>query len=190
MNGVKILINYNTLPTPIGDLWIGATERGLFYVSFGALDMEALESFYGDKSGVTFLQGGGIADAAGRQLNEYFAGVRKTFSMPFDLRGSSAFAKKVYKVTQKIPFGEVRSYGWIADRIREPYAARAVGQAMGLNPVPVIIPCHRVVASDGTLGGFGGGLSLKRWLLAHEAGQTRLGLEPGFFEDAENAENG
>ena len=66
---------------------------------------------------------------------------------------------------------------------------RAVGRAMGLNPAPVIIPCHRVVAADGTLGGFGGGLSLKRWLLAHEAGQTRLGLEPGLFEDIEDAEN-
>jgi methylated-DNA-[protein]-cysteine S-methyltransferase len=189
VNRVRLLINYNTLPTPIGDLWIGATDKGLFYVNFGALDTDALESFYGDESGVTFLQGGGVADTAARQLNEYFAGVRRAFSVPFDLRGSSGFMKKVYKVTQKIPFGEVRTYGWIADRIREPYSARAVGRAMGLNPVPVIIPCHRVVASDGTLGGFGGGLSLKKWLLAHEAGQTRLGLEPRLFEHIEGAEN-
>jgi len=185
---VKLLINYNTLPTPIGDLWIGATETGLFYVNFGALDNAALESFYGDRGGVTFLLGGGIADTAARQINEYFAGVRKTFSVPFDLRGSSSFMKKAYKVTQKIPFGEVRSYGWIADQLREPNSARAVGGAMGLNPVPIIIPCHRVVASDGTLGGYGGGLSVKKWLLAHEAGQERLGL--GLLDEVEGAENG
>ena len=184
---MKLLINYNTLPTPIGDLWIGATERGLFYVNFGALDTGALESFFGDKGSVTFLSGGGAADVAARQLNEYFAGVRRSFSVPFDLRGTSGFMRKVYKATRKIPFGEVRSYGWLAEKIREPYSARPVGRAMGLNPVPIIIPCHRVVASDGTLGGFGGGLSLKRWLLAHEAGQTRLGL--GLFDDIEDVEN-
>ncbi len=185
MRDVRLVINYNTLPTPIGDLWIGATDRGLFYVNFGAVETAALESFYGDESGVVFLHGGGVADTAARQLNEYFAGLRRTFALPFDLRGVSAFMKKVYKATRKIPFGEVRSYGWVADSIHEPYSARAVGRAMGLNPIPIIIPCHRVVASDGTLGGFGGGLSLKRWLLAHEAGQTRLGLEPGLFEEAE-----
>lgn len=184
---MRLIVNYNTLPSPIGDLWIGATDRGVFYVNFGALDTEALESFYGDKSGVTFLLGGGAADVAARQLNEYFAGMRQTFCVDFDFRGSSGFMKKVYKATQKIPFGEVRSYGWIAEKIREPYSARAVGRAMGLNPVPIIVPCHRVVASDGTLGGFGGGLSLKKWLLAHEAGQTRLGL--GIFEDTEGAGN-
>jgi methylated-DNA-[protein]-cysteine S-methyltransferase len=180
---VRLVINYNTLPTPIGDLWIGATERGLFYISFGQIDAGALESFYGDKSGVTFLQGGGAADLAARQLNEYFARRRQAFSVPFDFRGSSGFMRKVWKATQKIPFGEVRSYGWLAEKIREPYSARAVGRAMGLNPVPIIVPCHRVVASDGTLGGFGGGLSLKKWLLAHEAGQTRLGL--GQLDDIE-----
>ncbi len=184
---MKLLINYNTLPTPIGDLWIGATERGLFYVNFGGLDTEALQSFYDDRGGVTLLLGGGVADTAARQINEYFAGMRRAFSVPFDLRGSSAFMKKVYKVTQKIPFGEVRSYGWVADQIREPYSARAVGRALGLNPVPIVIPCHRVVAADGTLAGFGGGLSLKKWLLAHEAGQTRLGL--GLFDGSEDARN-
>lgn len=186
---MRLIINYNTLPTPVGDLWIGATPKGLFYVSFGSLDTDALESFYGDRDGVTFLLGGGFADTAARQLNEYFAGVRRTFAVPFDLRGTSGFMKKVYKVTQKIPFGEVRSYGWIADRMHEPYSARAVGGAMGLNPIPIIIPCHRVVASDGALGGYGGGLSLKKWLLAHEAGQTRLGLEPGLFEGMGDAGN-
>jgi methylated-DNA-[protein]-cysteine S-methyltransferase len=188
---VRLLINYNTLPTPVGDLWVGATPRGLFYVNFGALDTEALESFYGEKNEVTFLLGGGAADTAARQLNEYFAGVRQTFSVPFDLSGMSGFMKKVYKVTRKIPFGEVRSYGWIADKVRDPGAARAVGRAMGFNPVPIIIPCHRVIASDGTLGGYGGGLSVKKWLLAHEAGQTRLGLgaESDLFEGVEEAEN-
>jgi methylated-DNA-[protein]-cysteine S-methyltransferase len=111
--------------------------------------------------------------------------------VPFDLSGMSGFMKKVYKVTRKIPFGEVRSYGWIADKVRDPGAARAVGRAMGFNPVPIIIPCHRVIASDGTLGGYGGGLSVKKWLLAHEAGQTRLGLgaESDLFEGVEEAEN-
>ena len=166
---MKLLINYNTLPTPIGDLWVGATEKGLFYVNFGALDTEALESFYGDKSGVTFLLGGGVADVAARQLNEYFAGVRQTFSVPFDLRGTSGFMKKVYKVTQKIPFGEVRSYGWIADQIHEPYSARAVGGAMGVNPVPIIIPCHRVIKSTGAFGNYAAGAVRKKVIIGWEA---------------------
>ena len=88
---MRLVINYNTLPTPLGDLWIGATPRGLFYISFGSLDTEALESFYGDKDGIAFLLGGGFADTAARQLNEYFAGVRQDFSVPFDLPSWQAF---------------------------------------------------------------------------------------------------
>jgi methylated-DNA-[protein]-cysteine S-methyltransferase len=185
---LDMVINHITLPTPVGDLWVGATEKGLFYINFGGLDTPALESVYGERSGVVFLVGGGLADTAARQLNEYFTGRRRAFSIPLDLRGTSGFMKKVWKATRKVPYGEVRSYGWIAEKIREPYSARAVGRAMALNPIPIVIPCHRVVASDGSLGGYGGGLSRKRWLLAHEAGQTRLGL--GLLEEEEGGAGG
>ncbi len=106
-------------------------------------------------------------------LREYFAGKRVSFDLPLDLRPATAFQRAVWKAAATIPYGETRSYAWIAKRIGRPKAARAVGQALGANPVPVIIPCHRVITSAGALGGFTGGLPMKKRLLAMEAGEKR-----------------
>jgi methylated-DNA-[protein]-cysteine S-methyltransferase len=95
-----------------------------------------------------------------------------------DLRSATPFSKRVWRATSKIPYGQVRSYAWVAEKLGNPDAARAVGGALGRNPVPIFIPCHRVLDSDGGLGGFGAGLPLKRWLLALESGQPSLGLPP------------
>ena len=103
-----------------------------------------------------------------RQLKQYAAGKSVRWSVPVDLSSGTTFQRKVWRVLTKIPFGQTRSYGWVAQKIGKPNASRAVGAACGANPVPVIIPCHRVVASDGSLGGFGGGLPMKRRLLAVE----------------------
>ncbi len=103
-----------------------------------------------------------------RQLDEYFAGARTHFELPLELRGSE-FQNKVWRALTEIPFGQTRSYFDLANMIGSPKASRAVGAANGKNPLPIVIPCHRVIGSDGTLTGFGGGLETKATLLAHEA---------------------
>ncbi len=104
-------------------------------------------------------------------LRRYFSGKRVNFDLPVDLGRATEFQKAVWRAAAKIPYGKTRSYAWVAKKIGRPKAARAVGQALGANPVPVIIPCHRVISSAGTLGGFSGGLPMKRRLLAIEAGR-------------------
>jgi methylated-DNA-[protein]-cysteine S-methyltransferase len=121
-----------------------------------------------------------VLDAAERQLAEYFGGRRTAFDLPLTLEGT-AFQRRVWDELLAIPFGERISYGELARRVGRPGSARAVGLANGRNPASIIVPCHRVVGSDGTLTGYGGGLDRKAWLLDHEAqqgpGQLALGLE-------------
>jgi methylated-DNA-[protein]-cysteine S-methyltransferase len=121
-----------------------------------------------------------VLDAAERQLGEYFDGRLTAFDLPLSLDGTD-FQRSVWGELVKIPFGERISYGELARRVGRPGSARAVGLANGRNPVSIIVPCHRVVGSDGTLTGYGGGLDRKAWLLDHEArqgpGQLALGLE-------------
>ncbi|MFQ5903668.1 MAG: methylated-DNA--[protein]-cysteine S-methyltransferase [Candidatus Binatia bacterium] len=106
--------------------------------------------------------------AAGKELRAYFAGRLRFFSTPCDLGGLPPFTRSVLRITAKIPYGEVRSYRWVAERLGKPRATRAVGNALARNPIPIIIPCHRVVRSDGTLGGYALGLNWKRRLLELE----------------------
>jgi methylated-DNA-[protein]-cysteine S-methyltransferase len=103
------------------------------------------------------------------RLKEYYRGRKVAFPDKLDLTGATSFQRAVWTAAQRIPYGETRSYRWVAERIGKPQAARAVGQALGRNPLAIIVPCHRVVASDGGLGGFGGGLEMKRRLLQREA---------------------
>ena len=99
----------------------------------------------------------------------YFNGVRVDFPDKLDLPTASPFQRRVWAITRRIPYGNTRSYKWVAEQMEKPGASRAVGQALGRNPLPIIVPCHRVVATDGSLGGFGGGLEMKRRLLYLEA---------------------
>ena len=108
-----------------------------------------------------------------KKLAEYFAGERKKFTVPLDLRGTP-FQRKVWEALRTIPYGETRSYADIARQIRHPHAFRAVGMANHWNPVAIIVPCHRVVATGGALGGYGGGLRMKKFLLQLEQGRSRL----------------
>jgi len=103
-----------------------------------------------------------------KKLQQYFDGQRVVFDEPLDLTGATPFQRRVWLAVRDIPYGETRSYADIARQIGSPRAARAVGQAMAVNPVPIVVPCHRVVSSDGGLGGFGGPLDLKRRLLEME----------------------
>ena len=110
-----------------------------------------------------------LSDDLVERLKAYFSGHKVTFPDELDLSGATPFQRKVWEITRLIPYGETRSYLWVAKQIKRPRAARAVGQALGRNPLPIIVPCHRVVASDGSLGGFGGGLEMKQHLLCLEA---------------------
>jgi methylated-DNA-[protein]-cysteine S-methyltransferase len=108
--------------------------------------------------------GGGALDEAARQLGDYFERRRRHFDLPLDPAGTP-FQRRVWEALRKIPYGEIRSYGEIAREVGRPDATRAVGAANGANPLPIVVPCHRVVGADGSLTGFGGGLELKRFLL-------------------------
>ena len=111
-----------------------------------------------------------VLQQAVEQLEQYFAGRRQAFRLPIELSGLPAFTRKILETLQSVPFGETLTYGELADRAGYPRAARAVGQVMAANPLPIIIPCHRVVAAGGRPGGYsgGGGVSTKEWLLAFE----------------------
>ncbi len=114
---------------------------------------------------------------AARELQEFMCGARRAFSFPIRTAGTE-FEEQVWNAVRRIPFGATATYGAIARRLGQPGAARAVGSANGRNPIPIVIPCHRVVAASGGLGGYGGGLELKRRLLALEARTAGLQLEP------------
>jgi methylated-DNA-[protein]-cysteine S-methyltransferase len=112
--------------------------------------------------------------AARCQLLDYLAGNRNTFDVPLDLSEGTAFQRQVWRTLQRVPYGKLRSYQWIAARVGGRQYARAVGNAVGANPMPIVIPCHRIVAHDASLGGFSGGLSMKRKLLSLEGTLTQL----------------
>ena len=153
---------YTALNSPVGRLSLVATERGLRTVLWqdGAAPVQLAGH-------ITEDPGRPILRQAARQLAEYFAGKRTVFNLPLDLRGTP-FQLAVWRSLATIPYGHTLSYGEQAALIGRPRAVRAVGQANGRNPVPIILPCHRVIGADGSLGGFSGGLALKRTLLRRE----------------------
>ncbi|WP_300616586.1 methylated-DNA--[protein]-cysteine S-methyltransferase [Dokdonella sp.] len=153
-------MDYEFLDTPIGRLLLVADDRGLRHIDFPNVDQEArIES--GWRRDRRFL------DAAIGQLEAYFAGDLKAFDLALAADGTP-FRHKVWDELLRIPYGETISYGELARRIRQPSASRAVGLANGANPLPIVVPCHRVIGSSGKLTGFGGGLPTKQWLLEHE----------------------
>ncbi|SFC81938.1 methylated-DNA--[protein]-cysteine S-methyltransferase [Streptomyces aidingensis] len=164
---------WTVLPSPIGPLLLAATGRGLIRVTFHAdprrvdRELALLAARLGARPAESARDP--VLAHAGRELAEYFGGRRRGFSVPLDWSLTSGFNEKVLrKLAESVPYGAVVGYQDLADRVGEPGAARAVGAAMGGNPLPVVVACHRVVAADGGIGGFGGGLETKRALLALE----------------------
>ena len=141
--------------SPIGYVVAEATERGVLRVYFS--DDPVAPACRGE-----------ILDACLAQIGEYFEGARREFSVPLDLRGTE-FQMGVWRALTMIPYGETTSYGRVAAAVGRPRAGRAVGGANHYNPVSIIVPCHRVIGSDGSLVGYGGCLRRKRWLIDHEA---------------------
>jgi len=157
---------YCYLATPIGDLLLAGDEDALSLVGFpeGSMRREPeADWIYKEQP----------FDEARRQLTEYFAGTRKDFDLPLRLSGTE-FQLLVLEELRRIPYGETTSYGDIAQRIGNPKAVRAVGAANGRNPLPIIVPCHRVIGSSGDLTGFGGGLDTKEALLRLEAEHSQF----------------
>jgi methylated-DNA-[protein]-cysteine S-methyltransferase len=155
------------LKTPIGVLKLAASEDGLIAVVFPSETKRSYGEARGSVPARMHL------DRAIAALKEYFAGERKDFRDLTLAPSGTAFQLSVWEALLKIPFGTTRSYGDIAREIDNPKGVRAVGLANGRNPIPVIVPCHRVIGTNGTLTGFGGGLPVKKWLLAHEGVTTR-----------------
>ncbi len=156
-----------TVDLPTGPALAAATAEGLFRLD---LNPPSLAEFMEDveaRFGISPIEDGRPFMALRRELASYFAGEPVVFSQKLDLRGTD-FQKAVWRELMKIPYGNVRSYKWLAARVGNSNAARAVGNALNANKIPVIVPCHRVIESSGALGGFGGGIELKKNLLELE----------------------
>ena len=154
---------------PIGNVLLAATNQGLAALDFGVTEEKFISRIKGSLKSNPQHSPSKLT-AIVKQVREYLLGERTEFDLALDMRLMTDFQRTVLQATQAVPHGSVATYGEIAKRIGKPKAARAVGQALGRNPIPLVIPCHRVLASDGSLGGYsgGGGLATKRQLLQLE----------------------
>jgi len=162
-------VAYRTVDSPVGTLLLAATTDGLVRVAFEGEGHDAVLDELARAVSPRVLHAPFRLDAAALQLDEYFAGDRRTFDVPVDLRLATGFRRHVLAHLRTIPFGATESYAIVARAAGSPNAVRAVGTACALNPVPLVVPCHRVVRSDGTVGQYRGGVDAKRVLLALEA---------------------
>src|SRR5271166_6706161 len=158
---------YSRMPSPAGPLLLGVSESALVVLEFDRGRPQAIAG-----QPIAWLESLERTGDVRRQLEEYFAGKRRDFDLQLDLRGTE-FRKRCWQELLKIPYGETRSYGQIAQAVGNPTGFRAVGQANHYNPIAIIVPCHRVLQSDMTLGGYGGGLNVKALLLKLEGASFR-----------------
>ena len=153
--------------TPIGPLTLAATSAGVVRIEFGH-DERVLEELSSEVS-PRVVRLPGRLDEVRRELEEYFAGRRRRFDVPVDRRLSRGYRRTVLEaLSREVAYGQTVSYKELAERTGNPRASRAVGSAMATNPIPIVVPCHRVLRTGGALGGYGGGLDTKVWLLRHE----------------------
>jgi methylated-DNA-[protein]-cysteine S-methyltransferase len=169
-------VAYATLDSPVGTLLLAATPRGLVriaYLDAGEQESEVLEQL-SVKVSPRILAAPRRLDEPRRELEQYFAADRPRFETPLDWRLTHGFGRRVLEATARIPFGSVSTYKDVAAEAGSPRGSRAAGNALGANPLPIVVPCHRVLHSGGGLGGYTGGLERKRALLAVESGQRSL----------------
>lgn len=162
-------VAYRTIDTPVGALLLASTGQGLVRVAYAREDHEAVLVKLAASVSPRVLNAPGRMDEVSRQLEEYFAGRRTAFEVPLDLRLSKGFRRNVLTHLPEIAYGSTQSYAQVAVATGSPKAVRAVGTACATNPLPVVVPCHRVVRSDGSFGGYLGGPEAKQALLALEA---------------------
>jgi len=165
---VRPVVYWDAIATPIGRLLVAVSDAGLVRVGFRHTTAPAFTAQLAEQLDADVVRSPARTAHAVRQLRAYFAGRLRSFELPVDLGGLTTFQRRVLAATAAIPAGRLASYGDIARRIGRPGGSRAVGQALGRNPVPIVIPCHRVVAAGGRIGGYAGGLGIKRTLLRLE----------------------
>lgn len=163
-------VTYRVVDTPVGHVLVAAGAAGVLRVAFDAQGHTAALEDLAARVSPRVLEGGARLDPVLRELDEYFAGTRREFDVPVDLRLARGFRRDVVATLPRIGYGTTASYAQLAALVGRPAAVRAVGTACALNPVPLIVPCHRVVRSDGTVGQYAGGALAKRALLALEHG--------------------
>lgn len=163
-----LAVAYRTLDTPLGPLLLAATGRGLVRVAFALEGFDAVLDGLAAGISPRILHAPARLDAAARELDEYFAGARTAFDLPLDHALSGGFRQAVQRRLPDIGYGRTATYKEVAALVGSPNAVRAVGTACATNPLPVVVPCHRVVRSDGGLGGYRGGLAAKSLLLGLE----------------------
>src|SRR3954471_19191577 len=162
-------VRYDVTESPVGDLFIASTERGLCRISYHAEGQdEQLARIFGARVLRVPL------DDVRRELDEYFAGRRRAFDVPLDLR-VAPFHEAVLHELARVPYGRTETYGSLAAKVGRPNAARAVGTVMNRNPIPIVLPCHRIVGANGSLTGYAGGLDVKRALLELEGATLAIG---------------
>jgi len=162
-------VAYATADTPIGSLVVAVTPRGLVRLVFSwKEDVDAVLDDIAARLSPRIMESPARTDAVRRQLDEYFHGRRTAFDVPIDWELSRGFRRAVLERCARIPYGTVTTYKDLAAEAGSPRASRAVGSAMATNPVPIVVPCHRVLRTGGHLGGYGGGLDRKQWLLKLE----------------------
>lgn len=162
-------VAYRTVDTPVGPLLLAATERGLVRVAFESEGFDGVLQTLADRVSPNILRAPARLDAVAAQLDDYFAGRRRAFDVPLDFRLSTGFRQTVQQYLPHIGYGHTQSYKQVAESVGNPGAVRAVGTACATNPLPVVVPCHRVLRSDGSLGGYLGGAAAKTTLLRLES---------------------
>jgi methylated-DNA-[protein]-cysteine S-methyltransferase len=166
-------VTYAAAESPFGELLLATSRRGLLRVAFPEEDVDSVLERISRRISPRIVEAPSRLDRARRELDEYFAGRRRAFDLELDwsLVGGP-FGRKVLRVTSEIPYGGVLSYREVAADAGSPRGSRAAGNALGSNPIPIVVPCHRVLHTGGGLGGYGGGLDRKRWLLELEGALT------------------
>lgn len=163
-------VAYRTVDSPVGSLLLAATDRGLVRVAYQREDHDRVMDTLAKRLSPRLLYAPARLDGAARQLEEYFTGARSCFDLPLDYALSGGFRASVHRHLRTIRYGRTQSYAQVAALVGRPKAVRAVGTACATNPLPVVVPCHRVLRSDGSLGGYAGGLAAKVLLLELEKG--------------------
>jgi methylated-DNA-[protein]-cysteine S-methyltransferase len=161
-------VSYAPAESPFGTLLLAATRRGLVRLAFPEENLDAMLEGLARRISPRIVEAPRALEEARRELEEYFSGRRRAFELELDWRLVGAFGRRVLGVTSEIPYGGVLSYAEVAADAGSPRGFRAAGNALGSNPIPIVIPCHRVLRSGGALGGYGGGLERKRFLLELE----------------------
>jgi methylated-DNA-[protein]-cysteine S-methyltransferase len=161
-------VAYTTVDSPVGPLLLAATPAGLVRVAYDSEGHDDVLDTLSQRLSPRVLRSPRRLDAAARELEEYFAGRRRAFDLPLDLSLSTGFRQLVQRQLPGIGYGQTRTYRQVAELVGNPKAVRAVGTACATNPLPVVVPCHRVLRSDGTLGGYIGGIAAKTALLRLE----------------------